>query len=54
MFHIVFAIVVVLGLNFLALFIYRKYQKKKLNEELQVQVNSAVSQYFRLSGTETR
>ena len=54
LFHIFFAIVVVLALNFLALFIYRKYQKRKLNEELQVQVNSAVSQYFRLSGTETR
>jgi hypothetical protein len=52
--HIVFAIIVVLAINVFALYIYRKFQKRKLNEELQVQVNSAVSQYFRLSGTETR
>ena len=50
LFHIVAAVIVVLLLNVLALCIYRKYQKRKVNEELQVQVNSAVSQYFRLSG----
>jgi hypothetical protein len=52
--HIILAIILVLAFNFIALYVYRKYQKRKLNEELQVQVNSAVSQYFRLSGTETR
>ncbi len=54
LYHIVFAIIVVLAINVFALYIYRKFQKRKLNEELQVQVNSAVSQYFRLSGTDTR
>ncbi len=50
--HIVVAVVMVVILNLLALFMYRKYHKKRVNEELQLQVNSAVSQYFRLSGTE--
>lgn len=52
MYHIIAAIVLVLLLNFGALYIYRKMQKKKMNEELQLQVNSAVSQYFKLSGTD--
>jgi hypothetical protein len=51
-FHIVVAVVMVVVINLLALFMYRKYQKRRVNEELQIQVNSAVSQYFRLSGTE--
>ena len=42
-YHIVGAITLVLLLNCSALYIYRKYQKKKMNEELQMQVNSAVS-----------
>jgi len=42
-YHIVGAITLVLFLNCFALYIYRKYQKKKMNEELQLQVNSAVS-----------
>jgi heme A synthase len=54
LFHIVAAVILVLLLNLAALCIYRKYQKRKVNEELQLQVNSAVSQYFRLSGQETR
>ena len=35
-YHIVAAIILVLLLNMVALCIYRKYQKRKLNEELQV------------------
>ena len=50
--HIVVAVVMVVAINLLALLMYRKYQKRRVNEELQLQVNSAVSQYFRLSGTE--
>lgn len=50
--HIVVAVIMVVVINLLALFMYRKYQKRRVNEELQLQVNSAVSQYFRLSGTE--
>jgi hypothetical protein len=42
-YHIVGAIVLVLGLNLLALCLYRRYAKKKMNEELSTQVNSAVS-----------
>lgn len=43
LYHIIAAIILVLLLNFAALFVYRKYQKRKMNEELQMQVNSAVS-----------
>lgn len=50
LYHIFAAVIIVILLNVGALLIYRKYQKRKVNEELQVQVNSAVSQYFRLSG----
>lgn len=49
-YHIVAAIVLVMLINFIALYAYRRYNKKKMNEELQMQVNSAVSQYFKLSG----
>lgn len=49
-YHILLAIVVVMVLNFGALYIYRRYHKAKMNEQLQFQVNTAVSQYFSLSG----
>jgi hypothetical protein len=42
-YHIIGAIILVIILNVMALAIYRKYQKKKMNQELQMQVNSAVS-----------
>lgn len=42
-YHIIAAIVLVLMINMIALALYRKHQKKKLNEELQLQVNTAVS-----------
>lgn len=51
--HIIGAIVFVLALNILALYLYRRYTKKKMNQELSVQVNSAVSQYFKLSGQDS-
>jgi len=47
--HIVIAIGVVMVINLGALYLYRRYNKKKMNQELQMQVNSAVSQYFKLS-----
>jgi hypothetical protein len=49
-YHVIVAVLLVVILNCGALCVYRKYQKKKMNEELQLQVNSAVSQYFKLSG----
>lgn len=49
-YHIIAAIILVLLINGIALMVYRKHQKKKMNEELHLQVNSAVSQYFKLSG----
>lgn len=49
-YHIVGAIIIVMLFNFAALYAYRRYHKKKMNAELQMQVNSAVSQYFKLSG----
>jgi hypothetical protein len=52
-YHIVGAILLVISLNVAALCLYRKYQKKKVNEELSLQVNSAVSNYFKLSGHDT-
>jgi len=48
--HVVAAVVLVVLFNLGALFAYRRYTKKKANEELAIHVNSAVSQYFRLSG----
>jgi hypothetical protein len=48
--HILLAIVVVMLINFSALYLYRRHHRQKMNTELQMQVNSAVSQYFRLSG----
>lgn len=53
LYHIIAAVFLVLILNLAALYVYRKYQKRQINEELQLQVNSAVSQYFRLSGQES-
>jgi hypothetical protein len=50
LFHIVGGIVLVIGFNLCALAIYKRYQRKKMNEELAAHVNSAVTQYFRLSG----
>ncbi len=50
--HLVSAICIILAINVCALYIYRRYSKRKMNEDMQVQVNSAVSQYFRLSGTD--
>jgi hypothetical protein len=52
-YHIIGAVVLVLALNIFALCLYRRYARKKLNEELSTQVNSAVSQYFKLSGQDT-
>ena len=51
--HIVGAVLLVLSLNLMALCLYRRYAKKKMNQELSNQVNSAVSQYFKLSGQDT-
>ena len=51
--HIIGAVLLVLSLNILALCIYRRYAKKKMNQDLSNQVNSAVSQYFKLSGQDT-
>ncbi len=53
MYHIIAAVVLVVIVNGVALMFYRKYQKKKVNEEIHLQVNSAVSQYFKLSGKES-
>ena len=50
--HIVLAVIVVLVLNLGALYLYRRHTKKKMDSELRVQVNTAVSQYFRLSGND--
>lgn len=52
-YHIIGAVILVLSLNLFALCLYRRYARKKLNEELSTQVNSAVSQYFKLSGQDT-
>jgi hypothetical protein len=52
-YHIISAIILVLIINAIALCLYRKHQKKKVNEELHLQVNSAVSSYFKLSGQES-
>ena len=48
--HVVGAIILVVFFNLCLLWAYRRYSKKRMNEHLQVQVNSAVSQYFKLSG----
>jgi hypothetical protein len=50
--HVVAAVVLVVIFNLCALYAYRRYTRKKVNEELQSSVNSAVSQYFRLSGVD--
>jgi len=41
--RVLLAIVLVVGLNLGLLLLYRRHQKKKTNEQLQIQVNSAVS-----------
>jgi cbb3-type cytochrome oxidase subunit 3 len=51
--HVLGAIALVVVLNLCALYAYRRYTRKKVNEELQIHVNSAVSQYFKLSGQDT-
>ena len=43
LFHIVGAIVVVLGFNLCALALYKRYQRRKMNEELAAHVNNAVT-----------
>lgn len=51
--HVLIAIVVVMVINCGALYLYRRHQRQKVNEQLQLQVNSAVSQYFRLSASDS-
>jgi len=46
---VVFAVIVVVLINMFLIYMYRKHNQKKVNEQLQAQVNSAVSQYFRLA-----
>ena len=48
------AVIAVIVFNAFLLYVYRKNHKKQVNEQLQAQVNSAVSQYFRLADNETR
>ena len=50
--HVIAAILIAIIINLVFLFCYRRYQRKKMNEELHVQVNSAVSQYFKLAQNE--
>ena len=50
--QVIGAIVVVIILNLFALCLYKRYQRKKVNEQISLQVNSAISQYFKLSGQE--
>lgn len=45
------AIVAVMLINFLALYLYRRHHRQKMNQEMHHQVNSAVSQYFKLSSS---
>ncbi len=50
--HVVGAVILVLLVNAGLLYLYRAYSRKKMNKEMQIHVNSAVSQYFKLSGGE--
>lgn len=43
MYHIVAVIVLVLAFNLCALCLYRRYTRKKMNDELAAHVNSAVT-----------
>ena len=47
--HIVGAILLILVINIVAILVYRHFMKKKVKKALQMQVNTAVSQYFKLS-----
>ena len=42
-------IVVVVLINVVVLCLYRRYQKKEIDKEMQLQIHSAVSQYISLS-----
>ena len=47
---VIVAIVVVLVLlNVIIVYCYRRYSKREMNNEMQMQIESAVSQYFALS-----
>jgi hypothetical protein len=45
---LIFIIFGVVVLNILLLICYRRYSKKEVNEQMQMHINSAVSQYFAL------
>jgi hypothetical protein len=52
-FKMIFMIVVgMVFLNLCLLFLYRRIQKREMKEDMKMQVNSAVSQYFALSQTD--
>jgi hypothetical protein len=46
---IVSIVIGLIFLNFIIIFCYRRLARRKMHDEMQVQVNSAVSQYFALS-----
>jgi hypothetical protein len=50
--NVAVAIVAVVLINFCALYLYRRHHRQKMNQEMQFQVNSAVSQYFKLSSAD--
>lgn len=50
---LIFVVVLLVLVNIVLIILYKKCTKKELKEDMQLQVNSAVSQYFALSTTNT-
>lgn len=50
---LIFVVVLLVLVNILLIVLYKRCTKKELKEDMQLQVNSAVSQYFALSTTNT-